>query len=163
MMRFPDGRLIEHITSTDTDLEGYLCDLCEEGFTGIIRCTSITANILLLDRRVAAATLVEEDGTEISGDDAVTSILKHAEKMDMTFDVRELDVDQARFSLKWYSDIHKYRNVAIKPGHKTVKRIIEKDINEERVDLMERFGIPEPDSDTLEDILKKSGISLRDN
>gem|GEM_PF-3784112 len=31
------------------------------------------------------------------------------------------------------------------------------------MDLMERFGIPEPDSDTLEDILKKSGISLRDN
>ncbi|MEA1945288.1 MAG: hypothetical protein U9N07_08165 [Euryarchaeota archaeon] len=163
MMRFPDGRLIGHITSTDTGLEGYLCDLCEEGFTGIIKCTSITANILLLDRRVAAATFVEEDGTEISGDDAVTSILKHAEKIDMAFDVEELDVDRAKFSLKWYSDIHKYKNVTIKPGHKTVKRTVKEDISEERADLMERFGIPEPDSDTLKGILKKSGIALRDN
>lgn len=157
MVQFPKGRVIEHITTSDTDLERRLCDLCEHGFTGVVRCTSMDASMLLLDGEVVAAAIMEGNDIEVSGDDAFASILKHAEKTDMAFEISELDVDQAGFSLKWYADIHGYENVTRKPTCADVKRTE----NKEREDLMERFGISEPDPDSLEDILKRAGIAYR--
>lgn len=165
MIQVPNGRIIERIASRDIDLEGYLYELCEGGFTGSIKCIPTGANILLLEGGVAAATFVDGSGAEISGDGAFISILEHADKTDMAFDVGELDISQAAFSLKWYTDIHRYEAVTRKPTHKTVKKITKEkeDTNDERKALMDKFGIPEPDSDCLKGVLKRSGITLVDN